>query len=412
MARRAVIVGGSMAGLFAALLLRRAGWDVIVCERSPRGLDGRGAGIVTHPELVDRLRQAGVDLGRPLGVTVPGRVVLDADGGVRCRADLPQILTSWDRVYRMLMDALPAELHRSGMALERVEQDGRGVGARFAGDETIEADLLVGADGIYSTVRAQLMPETRPAYAGYIAWRGLVDERRLSDATRGMLCDRFGFCLPPREQMLGYPVAGSSGDDGVAPGSRRYNFVWYRPADAQTDLPDLLTDASGRRHGPSIPPDRIRRELVAAMRADAHRLLAPHYAEVVDRTDQPFFQPIYDLESRRLVVGRVALIGDAAFVARPHLGMGVTKAGSDAAVLAEALDRSPDDLAAGLAAFEAARMRLGRAVVARARALGAYMQAQLLTDAERRMAESHRDPDSVMRETAVATGLPSGDLAP
>ena len=409
---RVLVIGGSLGGLFAANILHRIGCEVRVCERVPGTLAGRGAGLATHPEMFEALRRSGVTSELDVGVRTPGRVTVGRDGSIVGRHDLPQVLTSWGRLQNLLTAALPVGCYRGGKELRTIEQDGDAVHAGFADGTRLSAELLVGADGLRSTTRSLLAPETTSRYAGYVAWRGLVEEAQLSRYVRETIFDYLAFFLIPGEQMLGYPVAGSSGDDGVAPGSRRYNFVWYRPADAQTDLPDLLTDASGRRHGPSIPPDRIRRELVAAMRADAHRLLAPHYAEVVDRTDQPFFQPIYDLESRRLVVGRVALIGDAAFVARPHLGMGVTKAGSDAAVLAEALDRSPDDLAAGLAAFEAARMRLGRAVVARARALGAYMQAQLLTDAERRMAESHRDPDSVMRETAVATGLPSGDLAP
>ena len=85
--------------------------------------------------------------------------------------------------------------------------------------------------------------------------------------------------------------------------------------------------------------------------------------------------------------------------------MGVTKAAGDAAALAAALGEHPGDIGAALAAFDAARRPFGEAVVRRARHLGAYMQAQILTEEERAMAERHRSPQAVMAETAVATGI-------
>ena len=83
------------------------------------------------------------------------------------------------------------------------------------------------------------------------------------------------FGLPPGEQFLGYPVAGP--DNDLRPGHRRYNVVWYRPADEATKLQWLLTDERGVTHAISIPPPLIRREAIAEMRADAERLLAPQF---------------------------------------------------------------------------------------------------------------------------------------
>lgn len=161
------------------------------------------------------------------------------------------------------------------------------------------------------------------------------------------------------------------------------------------------------KHDLSIPPDRIRPAVIAEMRADADRLLAPQFAEVVRKTPQPFIQSILDLETLHMALGarrRVAILGDAAFVARPHVGMGVTKAASDAAALMRALAEN-DDIPSALTAFETERLPCGEAVIQRARRLGAYMQAQLLTDEEKAMAERHRSPEAVMTETAVSTGL-------
>ena len=115
------------------------------------------------------------------------------------------------------------------------------------------------------------MPSVAPQYAGYVAWRGLVEEADISSRTHADLFERFAFCLPPGEQMLGYPVAGAG--NTTRPGRRRYNLVWYRPAAEESGLVDLLTDESGHRHEVSIPPPLIRREVIARMRQDAESCL-------------------------------------------------------------------------------------------------------------------------------------------
>ncbi|GEC57802.1 2-polyprenyl-6-methoxyphenol hydroxylase-like FAD-dependent oxidoreductase [Bradyrhizobium japonicum] len=402
---KALVIGGSMAGLFAALLLRREGWNVDVYERIGSELAGRGAGIVTHHELFEVLGRAGIDTeAAAVGVVVPGRRVLDRSGRIVGELGLRQVLTSWGHLYGLLKAALPAEDYHHGKNLVEVAELGDRVVARFSDGSEVSADLLIGADGIFSCVRAQLAIDVRPAYVGYVAWRGLVNERDLSPRTRAELCDWFAFSLPPGEQMLGYPVAGTKEEMDV--GERRFNFVWYRPANADHGLADLLTDIDGIRHELSIPPTKIRSDVIASMRQDAERLLAPQFAEVVRLTPQPFMQAILDLETPRMALGsRTVILGDAAFVARPHVGMGVTKAAADAAALVDALRAHPADLPAALAEFESIRLPFGAAVVRRARHLGAYMQAQIATAEERAMAERHRSPEAVMAETAVATGI-------
>ena len=399
--RRALVIGGSLGGLLAANLLHNDGWQVDIFERVPEELAGRGAGIVTHPELLAVLSRCGVVIDEGIGVEVAARVALDSSGRTIGAFPLRQILTSWGRLYALLKAQFPEQSYHSGFSLERIEQGADGVVACFTNGQKVQGDLLVGADGIRSTVRAQYMPAVTPQYAGYVAWRGLVGEAAISPATHATLFEKFGFCLPPGEQMLGYPVAGAA--NTTQRGHRRYNFVWYRPAE-EGALSDLLTDQSGYTHEMSIPPPLIRPEVVARMLGDADTLLAPQFAEIVRLTQQPFFQPIYDVESPQLVFGRAVLVGDAAFVARPHVGMGVAKAGGDAAALTDAL-RNSDNIAAALRQYEAARVGFGAAVIARARHLGAYMQAQIKTAAERQMAERYRTPEAVMRETATPENM-------
>jgi 2-polyprenyl-6-methoxyphenol hydroxylase-like FAD-dependent oxidoreductase len=393
--RRALIVGGSMSGLLAALMLRRAGWDVDVFERVESELAGRGAGIVAQPDLIERLRRLGID-PTDLGVEITTRKILDASGRFTAEFICPQVLTAWERVYRVLRDAFPPERYHRGKGVRGFEQSERNVVAHFADGGSAEGDLLVGADGLRSTIRQQCLPQLLPLYAGYVAWRALIAEAAFAPAIHRELFNYMTFCLPPGEQCLGYPVAGPGND--LAPGRRRFNVVWYRPADESTELQRLLTDAGGTTHTISIPPPLIRREPIADMRAAAERLLAPQFREVVRMIDEPILQPIYDLETPRMAFGRVAIVGDAAFVARPHVAAGVAKAADDAAALVAAL--ATDEVEPALLRFETERLPVGQRVIERARHLGAYLQATQTAE-ERARSQRHSIPEAVLAETAV-----------
>lgn len=400
--RRAIIVGGSLGGLFAANLLIRNGWQVQLFERVPQALAGRGAGIVTHPELLDALAAAGVTVDDSLGVHVPGRVTFRHDGSTEAERELPQVLTAWSKMYHVLQEAFSAEFYHSGHSVRAVENLAGHVRVTLDDDSVHEADLVVAADGFRSAIRQQLMPDVELQYAGYVAWRGLVDENDLSVATREALFERFAFCLPPHEQMLGYPVAGAQ--NSTVPGERRYNFVWYRATREDTELVNMLTDDNGKCWHNGIPPALIRGDVLDDMKTAARDLLAPAFTEVVEHTRQPLFQPIYDLQVPRMNEGRIALLGDAAFVARPHCGMGVAKAAGDAMALVAALAQAVD-VPQALEQYSQQRTAFGSAIVQHARHLGAYMQAQLLSNHDRQMAERYRTPEAVMRETAVPPGL-------
>src|SRR5262245_3910301 len=384
-----------MSGLLAALLLRRAGWQVDVFERVEGELADRGAGIVAQPDLIERLRHLGIH-PTDLGVEITTRKILDPSGRLAGEFVCPQVLTAWERVYRVLRDALPPQLYHRGRGVNRFEQDADSVIAHFSDGGSAEGDLLVGADGLRSTIRQQCLPDLVPLYAGYVAWRALIPEAAFAPAIHRGLFEYMTFCLPPGEQCLGYPVAGP--DNDLRPGHRRFNVVWYRPADEATELQRLLTDESGTTHVISIPPPLIRRDAIAEMRAAAERLLAPQMRAVIRMIDEPILQPIYDLETPRMAFGRVAIIGDAAFVARPHVAAGVAKAADDAAALAEAL--GADEVEPALKRFEAARLPVGARIIERARHLGAYLQATQTAE-ERARSRRHSIPEAVLEETAV-----------
>ena len=165
----------------------------------------------------------------------------------------------------------------------------------------------------------------------------------------------FAFCFPPRGQFIGYPLAGK--DDSHEAGRRA----------------DLLTDDEGVTHEYSIPPPLIRSEHSDALKQQATALLPPMFSEVVERAQRYMVQPIYDVESAHIAFDRVALLGDAAFVARPHVGIGVLKAAEDAFELMKCLAGSlrVED---ALAHYEKTRVAAGRSAVAVGRYLGSFIE--------------------------------------
>ena len=378
--RRAVIIGGSMSGLFSAAFLRQIGWDVDVYERSGVELVGRGAGITGHPELMEALEESGAGT-KDLGVEVPKRIAIDRDGRITDERPLRQILTSWDRLQSILRDTIDPAHYHLGHVFERVEQNGSGVQVHFAGGKIEHADILVGGDGIRSSVRGQMAPEVQPVYAGYYIWRGAPNEADLAPETLRTTYPLFTFYLPTAQQVITYPIAGLNND--LSPGKRRFNFIWYRVADA-AQLREMCVDENGKQHEYSVPPPLVRKDLIAHMYQDARDIMPPAMLDALMKIKQPFFTPIYDFTSPSIVFGRVAMVGDAAANARPHMGFGMAKAGGDAQALARAL-RDHDDVDAGLKAYNAERQPIGNTLVMHSRKLGTYMGVNLKTEQDRKM---------------------------
>ena len=373
-----------MAGLLCALLLRRQGWAVEVHERALGDLSGRGAGLGVSQELVDIMGRAGAPFAPSAGVHQRSHVWMERDGSIRFEHRRNLMASAWARVYQPLRAALPAEVYRQGSVLERVEQEPGGVTAFFAGGASASADLLVAADGVHSTVRRQYLPGVEPAFAHYVAWRGLVEERDMPRETLAAVAGRLVFCFAPGEMLL-CMVAPGAGEE-TRPGERRLYFIWYRHV-PRAELAALFTDASGRDHGLSIPPPLIRAEVVRELKEHAAEVLPAPIVPVVRAVAQPLLQAISDMESPRMAFGRVALAGDAAFVVRPHVAGGAGKAAMDAACLADCLKRG-GDVAAALADYERQQLDFGQRIVRHSRTLGADLERSL----------GARDPARIIRE--------------
>ena len=365
------IAGGSLGGLTTGLLLRDLGFDVTIYERSGVELEQRGAGIGFLPDsaryLVERAGLALDDIS-----TSTERIrYLNRDGSIQHDLRHEYRFSSWNTVNRNLLAGFGREHYLLDHEVtSRAEFDGS-VKFTCVNGFTGEADLLVCADGIGSTFRQQLMPETQRQYAGYVAWRGMVPESDLDTETLAALSPAITYFVYANSHILVYPIPGHDGS--ILPGERLINFVWYRNYLAGGDLDDLLTDDSGTRHEISLPPGGVRADHVAELRAHAEARLPPVLAGAVTAVAEPFLQVVYDVEIDQMAFGRTCLVGDAGFVARPHAAAGTAKAAVNAWALADAL-ATHDTIPDALAEWEQSQLALGRQLLERTRRIGTRSQ--------------------------------------
>ena len=364
----ATIIGGSMAGLFAATALSKKGWDISVHEKVPVPLSGRGAGIATYDELADLVFKA-TNNNNVLGTTAKSRVSLDINGNIINSYDYPQVYTSWQYLFSILRKQISNDDYFMGDDCIKIEQNEDKAIAFFENGKKKETDLIIVANGIKSELRTYVDNKAYPQYAGYVGWRGVVNEEEISKNSLEILSNYFIVVLPYNQQIASYPIAGE-GKNPFKIGERRINWIWYKPV-PQKKLKKILLGKSGQQSEDGIPPNEIREEIVNDLFKEAEEKLPPQLVELVKITKQPLIQPIFDLQSMKMKNGRVVTIGDAAFTARPHVGMGVTKAAMDAFTLSENLEDSTnlDDLDK----WEYSRLKESQFIVNRSRKLGQYL---------------------------------------
>jgi 2-polyprenyl-6-methoxyphenol hydroxylase-like FAD-dependent oxidoreductase len=376
-----------MGGLFTALALDDADRtvDVEVFERSTGELRSRGAGIVAQPVILDFLDAHDVTDPGAITTTTSTRQYIDREGRVERAYEESMTFTSWDALYRRLRDAVPDEeyhLGRTTIGVDRgeIRTDGEAEGSdgptdggcgeratlRFENGETTEADLAVIAEGGQSTVREALLPEVTPEYAGYVAWRGVTPELSVSTSVREHFEDTFTFYEGSDDLVLAYLVPGPDGSTEA--GERRLNWVWYDPIE-RGERRRLMTDTDGRTHDFTVPPGKLGADVEESLLAAAEKRLPGVFTALVRATDDRFVGTIYDLEVPRTTAGRVCLLGDAAFVARPHTAAGTAKAAADGIALADALEAN-GSVKAALESWESERLEAGRRLVAQGRRMG------------------------------------------
>ncbi|MEU3226266.1 FAD-dependent monooxygenase [Streptomyces sp. NPDC006976] len=355
------VVGGSIAGCATALAATRGGAErVTVFERADAELRDRGVGIALQSDRYNELKDAGYVAPEMPWAPLTRRVwsVRDgeaANGRAIGEQPFPFRAYNWGSLWSELRRRVPEGVdYRSGAVVSAVRPDDEGATLRLADGHEEHFDLVIGADGYRSVVREAMFPGVSAEYAGYIGWRGAsADIEGLpSDGL-----DAHNIVFPGGHCMI-YRIP-----DGT--GGHRLNWVLYT-APPQTDglHPDLRTPTS-------LPPGRLNSELTDHLRTLVAENFPPFWAAKVLGTpaETTFIQPIYDLAVPHYTSGRMALVGDAASVARPHVGAGSVKALQDATAL-EAAWIAGDSWKDVLERYDSGRGAVGSAMVTLARRMG------------------------------------------
>lgn len=369
---RAVIVGGSIGGLTTALLLRKLGFEVEVFERTPTELTHRGGGIVLQPVTMQWFEQ-GHSARRIDEVSTSSSKLryLGPDNSIVHENAVEWRYTSWGTVYRALLADFGREHYHLGEFCAGFSQDADQVELRFVSGRVEHADLVVFADGITGTGRRRLFPDLDREYAGYVGWRGTLREDQVTPETSALLTDSLTYGVGDHTHIVMYTIPGMDGE--LEEGKRLLNYVWYRNVAAGPELHELTTDTRGFEAPVSVHPGAVQQRYVDEMKAAAGQF-APALAEVVTKTEQPYVQVVFDTRIPGMVDGRVAIIGDGAFAARPHAAAGTAKAADDAWKLYEHLSVPDGGITGALKRWEPGQLELGNQLIDRVAAMGARSQ--------------------------------------
>lgn len=309
--------------MFAAVMLCDLGFSVTVLERYGKGeLLDQGAGLRLGEDVKRFLDARNLTA---YGLKCNGTITLDMDGKIAQEGPLTGALTNWSTIHGVVRryfesagsgDRKP--VFRYGCYVRGVEHAGHRVKVMFeekGKEQSLEADLVIGADGASSRVRSTFFPELKRQYVGYVTFRGLARPEDVSDTTRELLMHRAAWHLGPDNMAIMYTVPGSDDIQDDRPKGERlwFNFAYYSHVDDKT-LDELLTDTDGRKHKFSIPMGKLRPPMVKLVKDAARRELPPQLAEVVLKTEKPFIQVLTDVIAPHncFFDGKVFLIGDAA----------------------------------------------------------------------------------------------------
>ncbi|GAA2271615.1 FAD binding domain-containing protein [Kitasatospora cystarginea] len=361
---RVAVVGGSIAGCAAALAAARTGADeVVVFERAVGRLQDRGVGLALHNDRYAELEAAGyLDAGMPW-VQLARRPWVVREGTVRAGRQIgvlpfPFRSYNWGSLWQELRNRIPDSVdYRTGATVTRVVSGTDGAVVHLADGGEQHFELVVGADGYRSVVRAAMFPDAQARYGGFVAWRGTLPAGRLPSPPEAFPEQDASTVVFPGGHMIVYRIPGPGGH------GTDVNWVFYTSPPAADGL---------RFGGPTnVHPRAMTSELSEHQLGLVNEHFPPYWQEVIHLTPAGtrFVQPMYDMATPHYARGRLAVVGDAASIARPPTGSGAIKALQDAAALERALDTA-GSWAEALHSYDAERAPVGRSTVELGRSLG------------------------------------------
>ncbi|MBY8859643.1 FAD-dependent monooxygenase [Nocardia sp. CA2R105] len=340
------IIGGSIGGCATAILLRRAGCDVTVFERSSGRLRDRGQGVGISAETrAELVAENLIDADLPMQpVAERSWIGRDGDapfGRVLWEHPFTSIVHNWGMLWANLRNRIPDTDYRDGVPVTRIEPDADAVTLHHADGTAERFDVVIGADGYRSAARALVDPAATAEYSGYVLWRGGYPVAELPPTMLDALRRRTVTVTYPGGHAMVMLIP-----DEQAPGLRVYWALYYQPAQSFSLGIDPITG--------DLPPGA--EDLLT-------EYFPPSWGEVIakSRRDTTVVHPVVDIRASRYASGRIALIGDAATVVRPHTASGAVKAVEDALALGR-LCRAGADWDAVLTGYDAQRRPAGAAL--------------------------------------------------
>ncbi|MFJ1266959.1 NAD-binding protein [Legionella lytica] len=319
-----VVVGGSIAGCTAAILLQRLGANVTILERSS-GRIGQGSGITLPEAVVSQCIENDLfdaDIPRLLATSrsfVRKNEQEETDEHVFWKQAIRAVALNWIDVYQNLRKRIEPVNYFSNTEVCHFEETQDGCQVTTAEGQVYNADLLIVADGVDSTIRAHLLPNSQPEYAGYVAWRGVIDSDHLAANT--LFHEHVPYGVYPQGHILLYRIPGA---DYPQTGKTLLNWVMYEDRRGLS-LSNLLIDNEGRQRSRSLPAGTLTIEHMQYLHNFA-QVLPSAIKQIIMETPRPFVQAIFDFHLSAYASNRVIFVGDAAATLRPHMGSGVFKA--------------------------------------------------------------------------------------
>lgn len=360
------IVGGSLAGCSAAILLARAGHDISVFERSTGRMQGRGGGIGTPRGTFSELLEQNIidrDFPHTNAKSMPfigRRSADDVFGHTAMELPIDLACFHWGTLWDNLRKRVPDESYHNGTQVIAASQVGNGVTLELGDGSNRRFDIVLFADGYRSLGRRILFPDSELSYRGFALWRGLLPETAMKDFRRlDQSMPRLSYADLPGHLVI-YSVPGFDGT--VAEGGRICNWAAYIPI-SPNDLPAFLTDGNGKKHEGSLPPGAMRAEEEERLKSLMENNLPPYYAGILRASRHTYVQAIYTMDLPAYALGCIGLIGDAGILTQPFTGSGIFKGFENAKDLVTAL-QDHDTAEGALSAWSETQTERGKGILA------------------------------------------------